>query len=60
MRAEVKFTVQVNRNFDKAAAYTNYPAGLLEQIKICNSVYQMTFPLRKDDGSIEVIQAGTA
>jgi glutamate dehydrogenase (NAD(P)+) len=60
MRAEVPFTVQVNRNFDKAAAYTKHPSGLLEQIKICNSVYQMTFPLRRDDGTIDVIQAWRA
>lgn len=27
----------VNRNFDAAAAYGNYPVGLLEQIRTCNS-----------------------
>ena len=32
-------------------------AGLLDQIKHCNSVYQFTFPLRNDDGSIEIIRA---
>lgn len=60
MRVETKFTVQVNRNFDKAAAYTKHPAGLLKQIKICNSVYHMTFPLKRDDGTIEAIQAWRA
>lgn len=57
MAAHIKFFEQVNRNFDKAAAHLKHPAGLLNQIKICNSVYHMTFPIKKDDGSIEVMQA---
>lgn len=57
MASQIKFFEQVNRNFDKAAAHLKHPTGLLNQIKICNSVYHMTFPLKKDDGSIEVIQA---
>jgi glutamate dehydrogenase (NAD(P)+) len=51
---------QVNRNFDKAAAYLPYQKGLLQQIKICNSVYHMTFPVKRDDGSIETIEAWRA
>jgi len=51
---------QVNRNFDKAASYLDYRKGLLKQIKICNSIYHMTFPLKKDDGTIEVIHAWRA
>ncbi len=43
--------------FAKAAKLTKHPAGLLEQIRICNSVYAMEFPLKRDDGSIEVIEA---
>ncbi|MGH7595015.1 MAG: Glu/Leu/Phe/Val family dehydrogenase [bacterium] len=58
--SNIKFFEQVNRNFDKAAAFTKYPQGLLEQIKICNSVYHITFPLKKDDGSIETIHAWRA
>jgi len=58
--SNIKFFEQVNRNFDKAAPYTKHPQGLLEQIKICNSVYHMTFPLKKDDGSIETIHAWRA
>ena len=60
MRADIKFTTQVNRNFDKAAVYTKHPSGLLKQIKICNSVYHMTFPLKRDDGTIEAIRAWRA
>jgi hypothetical protein len=33
--------------------------GLLEQIKACNSVYRMRFPVKMDDGRIEVIEAYT-
>jgi glutamate dehydrogenase (NAD(P)+) len=58
--ANIKFFEQVNRNFDKAAAYTKFPQGLLDQIKICNGVYHITFPLKRDDGSIETIQAWRA
>lgn len=60
MGKQIKFFEQVNQNFDKAAVYTKHPAGLLSQIKICNSVYHMTFPLKRDDGSIETIQAWRA
>ena len=51
-----KFFEQVNKNFDKAAAYTNYDKGILGQIKMCNVVYKVSFPLRRDDGSVEVIE----
>ncbi len=51
------FFTSVSRNFDRAAAYTNHPKGLLEQIKMCNSVYHFTFPIRKGKGEFEVLQA---
>lgn len=51
------FFGEVNRMFEKAAAFTSHPSGLLDQIKICNSTYRIEFPLKKDDGSIEVIHA---
>ena len=40
------FLASVNQNFDKAAAHTSLNKGLLEQIKACNSVYQMRFPVK--------------
>jgi len=55
-----KFFEQVNKNFDKAAQYTPFNQGILNQIKSCNSVYHMTFPLEKDDGTIETIHAWRA
>ncbi|MCP4438928.1 MAG: Glu/Leu/Phe/Val dehydrogenase [Aureispira sp.] len=46
----------VEKYFEKAAPMTNLPEGLLEQIKGCNSVYRMKFPVRMD-GDIKVIEA---
>ncbi|MDZ7772789.1 MAG: Glu/Leu/Phe/Val dehydrogenase [Balneolaceae bacterium] len=54
--SDYKFFEQVNRAFDKAASHSRFEKGLLEQIKICNNVLHITFPLRRDDGTIEVIQ----
>ncbi len=51
------FFESVTKSFDKAASFTKWETGLLEQIKVCNAVYQMRFPIRRDDGSIEVIEA---
>ena len=55
-----RFFEQVSRYFDKAAGYVDHPRGLLEQIKACNSVYHVSFPLKRDDGSVEVIEAWRA
>ncbi|WP_026769605.1 Glu/Leu/Phe/Val dehydrogenase [Asinibacterium sp. OR53] len=51
------FFQSVERSFDKAAKFTRWEKGVLEQIKACNSVYSMRFPVKMDDGSIEVIEA---
>jgi glutamate dehydrogenase (NAD(P)+) len=54
---DYKFFDQVNKAFDKAAVYTKYDKGLLDQMKACNDVLHITFPLQRDDGTIEVIHA---
>ena len=54
---QTNFFENVCKYFDKAAALTNYPAGLLEQIRMCNSVYHFKFPLRIDEHNYEVIDA---
>jgi len=36
----------VSRQFDRAAALVEQPQGLLDQIKTCNSVYQVQFPVK--------------
>jgi glutamate dehydrogenase (NAD(P)+) len=46
----------VERNFDKAASHTRFEKGILEQIKACNSILQLKFPVRIGD-KIEVIEA---
>ena len=51
------FFENVGISFDKAAKYTKWESGLLEQIKAANSVYRMRFPVKMDDGRIEVIEA---
>lgn len=51
------FFKSVEKSFEKAAQLTNWDKGILEQIKACNSVYSIKFPLKRDDGSIEVIEA---
>jgi glutamate dehydrogenase (NAD(P)+) len=54
------FFAQVNRYFDQAARHTSHPAGLLRQIKACNAVLHVAFPLERDDGSIETIHGWRA
>jgi glutamate dehydrogenase (NAD(P)+) len=56
----LSFSAQVNRNFDKAAAHTKFPAGLLELIKQCNNLCQFSFPLKRDDGTIVILNAWRA
>lgn len=51
------FFGSVEKSFDKAAQFTKWERGVLEQIKACNAVYQMRFPVKRDDGSVEVIEA---
>ena len=41
---------------DKAARFTKHPAGLIEQIKQCNSIYHVSFPLRLKRGKFLVIE----
>ncbi len=55
-KPHLSFFESVNRNFDRAAAHTTIPKGLLEQIKVCNSVYEMTFPV-KIGNTYQVIEA---
>jgi glutamate dehydrogenase (NAD(P)+) len=56
MSAQYSFFDAVCRSFDKAARFTNFDAGTLEQIKQCNSVLRMNFPVKIGD-RIEVVKA---
>ena len=57
MSDNYSFFGDVEKSFNKAAKFTKWSSGILEQIKACNAVYQMRFPIKRDDGSIEVIEA---
>jgi glutamate dehydrogenase (NAD(P)+) len=51
------FFQSVERSFDKAAIFTDWDPGILQQIKQCNSVYQMRFPIKRESGEIITIEA---
>ncbi len=53
---EYSFFGAVEKSFDKAAKFTNWDPGILEQIKQCNAVYRIHFPVKVGD-RIEVIKA---
>jgi len=52
---QYSFFQSVEKSFDKAARFTKWDIGVLEQIKACNSVYQIRFPIKRDDGSAKVV-----
>ena len=54
--SDYSFFEGVEKNFEKAASFTNLPKGLLEQIKGCNSVFRTKFPVRIGD-DVEVFEA---
>ncbi len=48
MTSGTTFLDSVNRMFDRAAATLDLPPGLADQIKACNSVYQVKFAVEID------------
>ena len=52
--AEPRFLEMVKVNFDKASKVAKLDKDISEVIKACNSLLRVNFPLRRDDGSIEV------
>jgi len=55
-KTEYSFFGAVSESFDKAAKFTSWDPGILEQIKQCNAVYRMNFPVKVGD-KVEVIKA---
>ncbi len=55
-KTTTSFYQSVQNYFDEAAIHTGLPDGLLGQIKVCNAVYQMRFPV-KIGNSVQVIEA---
>ena len=60
MSDHVSFNQQVNRFFDKAASLTDHDPSLLTQIRECNFVCRFSYPIERDSGEIEVINAWRA
>jgi glutamate dehydrogenase (NAD(P)+) len=54
--SDYSFFGAVEKSFEKAAQFTSWDPGILEQIKQCNAVYRMHFPVKVGD-KIEVIKA---
>ncbi len=54
---ERSFFADVNHQLARAAVHTDLTPDLLRQIQSCNSVYRTRFPVRRDDGTIEVVEA---
>jgi glutamate dehydrogenase (NAD(P)+) len=50
------FSDSVSYYFDKASPFTGAPKGLLDQIKACNSIYKMNFPVKWGD-EVKVVEA---
>jgi glutamate dehydrogenase (NAD(P)+) len=51
------FFSDVNHYFDVAARHTSLPQGVLKQVRSCNAVYRMRFPVRREDGEVDVVEA---
>lgn len=60
MSVGAQFLAQVNQAFDRAASFTNHDPTLLANIKACKNVFYTSFPIKRDNGSIEVIHAWRA
>lgn len=55
-KSSYSFFEGIERSFDKAAKFTRFSKGVLEQIKACNSTLQVKFPVQIGD-DVEVIEA---
>jgi len=51
------FFESVSHYFDQAASISKVSPGMLEQIKSCNAVYRLRFPVVQDNGEITVLEA---
>ncbi|RMG88481.1 MAG: Glu/Leu/Phe/Val dehydrogenase [Bacteroidetes bacterium] len=55
-KSRVSFYQSVENYFERAAPHTGLHNGLLQQIKVCNAVYQIRFPV-KIRNEVRVIEA---
>ncbi len=56
-RASDGFFDDVNQYFDQASRYTDVPDDVLAQVRMCNAVYRVRFPVVGDDAKITVVEA---
>jgi glutamate dehydrogenase (NAD(P)+) len=60
MSLGASFLEQVNRAFDRAAGFTDHDPTLLANIKASKNLFYTSFPIKRDDGRIEVMHAWRA
>lgn len=51
-----KFLNSTSKYFEVAAGFSDIEPGVLEQVKSCNSVYRMQFPVTLENGDVEVFK----
>lgn len=55
--ARRSFFHDVNQYLDAAAHHASLASGVIRQVKACNGVYRMSFPVRDDTGEVQVVEA---
>jgi glutamate dehydrogenase (NAD(P)+) len=60
MSIGARFLEQVDRAFDRAAGFTHHDPTLLDNIRSCKNLFYTSFPIKRDDGRIEVMHAWRA
>ncbi len=60
MSVGASFLEQVDLAFDRAARFTHHDPTLLTNIKACKNLFYTSFPIKRDDGRIEVMHAWRA
>jgi glutamate dehydrogenase (NAD(P)+) len=60
MSLGASFLAQVDGAFDRAARFTQLDSAMLANIKACKNLIYTSFPLKRDDGRIEVMHAWRA
>ena len=60
MSVGASFLDQVDRAFERAASFTGHDPTLLANIKACKNLFYTSFPIKRDDGRIEVMHAWRA
>ena len=60
MSVGASFLEQVDLAFDRAARFTQHDPTLLDNIKACKNLFYTSFPIKRDDGRIEVMHAWRA